>query len=148
MSQSRPELELPCRYCNAPNELGSSECWLCQRRGWRPLTGLSPIHEPAIRPRPRPITTIGSLMIVIAVIAVFLALVVVAPPAAVALMISAVPAWIVTEFKDYRRRRWGGDGYSPGEKAALFLGLTLLFPIGCGAILIAVVVVCTSLFVR
>lgn len=146
MSQSRPELELPCRYCNAPNELGSSECWLCQRRGWRPLTGLSPAYESPIRVRPRPVTTIGKLMIVIAVIAVFLALAVLAPPVAVALTVSAVPAWIVTEFRDFRRRRRGEEGYSPGRKFALFLGLTLLFPMSCGAMLIALFVLCVALY--
>ncbi|MHB1560633.1 MAG: hypothetical protein ACYC61_24535 [Isosphaeraceae bacterium] len=144
MSQLGPKREIPCRYCHAPNDPGSSECWLCQRRGWRPLTGLSPAYESPIRVRPRPVTTIGKLMIVIAVIAVFLALAVLAPPVAVALTVSAVPAWIVTEFKDYRRR--GGGGYSPGRKFALFLGLTFLFPIFCGATLIAVVVLCVALY--
>lgn len=146
MSQPGSEREIPCRYCNAPNDPGSSECWLCQRRGWRPLTGLSPAHESPIRVQPRPVTTIGKLMIVIAVIAVFLALEVLAPPVAVALMVSAVPAWIVTEFKDYRRRCRGEERYSPGRKFALFLGLTILFPIFCGAALIAVVVLCIALY--
>ncbi len=146
MSQPRPEREIPCRYCHAPNDPGSSECWLCQRRGWRPAPGAAPAYESPIRVGPRPTATIGGLMIVIAMIAVFLAVAaVLAPAVAIALLVSAVPAFIVTEFKDSLRRRRGEEGYSLGQKVAWFIGLTILIPVTCGAVLIGVVVLCIAL---
>ncbi len=139
-----PTPRFNCRFCNAPNDPGSSECWLCQRRGWQPNMGPSPAFGTTIRPQPAPRMTIGGLMIVIAVIGVLLGLMVLVPPVAIVLIISAVPAFIVTEFKDFRRRRNGVAGLTTLQKAGWFIGLTVMIPVTCGAALIAVVLVCMS----
>ncbi len=128
MSQSQPSTEgkICCWYCNAPNDPGASECWLCRRRGWRHLAGLSPPCESPTRKRARLVRTIARRMIVIAVIAVLLGPAALVPAVWVPmvlffLVISAVPAWIVTECKNSRRHERGEEVYSPGRQLAVFI---------------------------
>jgi sterol desaturase/sphingolipid hydroxylase (fatty acid hydroxylase superfamily) len=82
-------------------------------------------------------------MVVIAAIGVALAIFVVAPPLAVVLLVSAVPALFVTEFKTYRRRR-RGEPVSGWQRLVWFLGFTILIPIVLVALAICLIGLCIA----
>jgi hypothetical protein len=82
-------------------------------------------------------------MVVIATIGVALAIVVLAPPLAVVLLVSAMPALFVTEFKTYRRRR-RGEPVSGWQQLVWFLGFTILFPIVLVALAICLIGLCIA----
>ena len=126
MSTGIPEPELPCWHCGAWNHRGSSECWLCQRRDWRKSPGLPP--SPTTRPTRGPLSSIASLMLVIAMSAVFLVVFMAAPPLAIALVVFALPAWAIVEVKASRRRRQG-ESMSGIEKTLWIVGLTIALPV-------------------
>lgn len=143
MAHSPPNLEPICWSCGAPNTPGSSECWLCQRRDWNRYTGL---RRRRLAPAPSgrgPLSTIGGWMVVIAVIGVALAILAVAPPLAAVLLVSAMPALFVTEFKTYRRRR-RGEPVSGWQRLVWFLGFTILFPIVLVALVICLIGLCIA----
>ncbi len=141
MAHSPPNLEPICWSCGAPNTPGSSECWLCQRRDWNRYAGLRRRRPAPASPGRGPLSTIGGWMVVIAAIGVALAILVVAPPLAVVLLASAVPALFVTEFKTYRRRR-RGEPVSGWQRLGWFLGFTVLLPIVLVALAICLIGLC------
>ena len=118
-----------CWGCGASNTPGSSECWLCQRRDWNRYRGPRRRHpSPPVLPRRRPLSTIASWMIAIAVIGVAIGLFREAPGVAVLLLVSVVPALAITELKARGRLR-RGDPMSAWERFARILALTILIPI-------------------
>jgi hypothetical protein len=137
---SEPPLGPTCWDCGAPNDPGSSECWLCQRRDWNRYPNLRRRRSTSER---GPFSTIGGQMIVIAGIAVSLALFVVAPAVGVVLLVFALPALFGTEFIAFRRRR-RGEPMSLGQRVGWFLGLMVLFPILLIALGVAAFAVCTA----
>ncbi len=142
-SGSAPRPETICWSCGAPNDVGSSECWLCQRRDWNRYPGIRR-RRPAPVPSGRgPLTTSGGWTVLIAAIGVALAIVVLAPPLAVVLVASAVPALVVTEFKVYRRRR-RGEPVSGWQRLVWLLGFTILFPILLVALVICLFAICMA----
>jgi hypothetical protein len=142
MGHEPPNPEPTCWSCGAPNDRGSTECWLCQRRDWsrypRLRTRLSP---PPALPERGPLSTIGGWMVLIAAIGVSLAILVLAPPLFVVLLASAVPALSLTEIRTYRRRR-RGEPVSGWQRLAWFLGLTILLPIVLVAVVICLFALC------
>ena len=143
MAHSPPNLEPICWSCGAPNTPGSSECWLCQRRDWNRYTGLRRRRLAPAPPGRGPLSTIGGWMVVIAAIGVALAIFVVAPPLAVVLLVSAVPALFVTEFKTYRRRR-RGEVVSGWRRLRWFVGYTVLIPLFTVALGICLFSICMA----
>jgi hypothetical protein len=141
--QPAPSPEPLCWGCGAPNNAGSSECWLCQRRDWNRYPNLRRRRSTSER---GPLSMIGGQMVVIAGIAVALALFVAAPAVGIVLLLSAVPALTTTEFIAFRRRR-RGEPMSLGQRVGWFLGLTILFPILLIALGIALFAICMA-FVR
>jgi hypothetical protein len=103
--QPRPTYEKPrpatiCRDCQATNDPGASECWLCGRRDWRgdpasPAT--KPVAETA--DRARLISFVETILIVLALAVVGAGAVRLAPGLGIAFLILLVPAWIITEKK-------------------------------------------------
>ncbi len=136
MSQQgrKPEPNLTCRQCGATNDLGASECWLCQSANWRGSPGTRPRYDDPRSPR----GSLGSIIawMILTALAVFCGISLKAPGLAVALMICAVPAWALTEFKAARRRRQD-EPMSGVERALWIVALTILIPI---VVLIALIV--------
>ena len=126
MSDPNPKPEPTCWDCGAPNDPGASECWLCQRRDWRGYRGVRPGY-PAPARRRGPLSTIGGWMILIAVIGVAVGIFREAPGLAILLLISVVPALIITEIKAYRRRR-RGEPMSGLDRLLWVLLLSILVP--------------------
>jgi hypothetical protein len=147
MSQAKlkPEPELRCWDCGAVNDRGSSECWLCQRRDWGVFRMSGEMRDPAPMPAPsRPITSIATLMIVIALTAVVFGVFRDAPGLAIAFLFFALLAWGMTELKASRRRRRGAP-MSGLEKAIWIAGLLILMPVLLMAALVAALfVICSS----
>jgi hypothetical protein len=139
-SGSRPTPDPTCWDCGAPNDPGSSECWLCQRRDWNRY----PDRRRGRPARQRgPLATIGGQMLAIAAIAVTMAICVLAPPVGVVLLISALPALFITEFMAFRRRR-RGEWVSGWQRFRWFIYLTIMIPILLVAVAIAVFAVCAA----
>jgi len=138
-----PRPEPTCWDCGAPNEPGSSECWLCQRRDWNRYP-----DRRRGRPAPRrgPLATIGGQMLAIAAVAVAMAICVASPPVGVVLLFSALPALFVTEFMAFRRRR-RGEWVSGWQRFRWFIYLTIMIPILVVALGLAVIGICTA-FIR
>ena len=91
-SDQKPKPEPTCWDCGAPNDPGSSECWLCQRRDWRFHRGVRPTDpERAARPR-NPLLTIGGCMALIAVIGVAAAIYPAVAPGVAALALNLTRA--------------------------------------------------------
>ncbi len=132
-----------CWDCGAPNDPGSSECWLCQRRDWNRYPALRRSRSASGPAERGPLSTIGGWMVLIAATAVALAIFVAAPWLIIVLSASAVPALFVTEFKAFRRRR-RGEPMSGWQRLAWFLGLTILFPILLVALAIMLFAICVS----
>jgi hypothetical protein len=131
-----------CWHCGAPNDAGSSQCWLCQRRNWRGIPSFRTRFSPPLDlPRRGPMSTIRGQMLVIAAIAVALAIVVLVPPMAIALLISALPAYFITEIKAIKRRL-RGDPMSAWVYAVTLVGFTILIPTVLAVALIALIIVC------
>jgi hypothetical protein len=82
-------------------------------------------------------------MVVIAAIGVVLALFILAPPVAIVLSGSAVPAMFVTEFIAFRRRR-RGEPMTGWQRFTWFFWLTLLFPILLIAVAVALFAICMA----
>jgi hypothetical protein len=135
--------ETICWSCGAPNDVGSSECWLCQRRDWNRYPGIRRRLAPAPSGR-GPLSTIGGWMVLIAGIGVALGIVVAAPPVAIGLVLSSVPALAITEFKAYRRRR-RGESVSGWQRLIWFVEFTILIPILLAALGIALILLCIAL---
>lgn len=79
------------------------------------------------RPRRRPMSTIAGWMWMIAAIGLALALFRAIPVAAILLMFTVVPAMVVTELVDHRRRRSGQPMFRE-QKVAWILALTIQIP--------------------
>ncbi len=118
-----PGPEPLCWKCGAPNAMGSSECWLCQRPDWNRY----PIgYRRPSPPRRRP--TIASGMIAIAAFAGTMALFRDSPGVAIFLIILALPAMLLTAAKA-RQRAAIGDPMPMIERVARCVGLMFLIPI-------------------
>jgi hypothetical protein len=142
----RPRSPEPiCWKCGAPNDLGSSECWLCQRRDWNRPAIRTRMTPPPERPRQSPLVSIGGWMVVIALIGVALAILVLAPPLFVVLLAAAVPALFITEFKTYRRRR-RGEWVSGWQRLRWFVGFILLIPVFTLAVVVCLFALCMVIF--
>ena len=139
MSQTKPSPEPACWDCGATNDPGSSECWLCHRGDWDKDPGIRWLPSGPDRPRRGPMLTIAGWMILIAVIGVAIGLVREVPGLGFLLLISVVPALVVTEVKARRRRR-RGEPMSGWERTFWLVGLTILIPI------LAVVALFVALF--
>lgn len=124
-----PKPEPRCWDCGAANDPGSTECWLCQRRDWNryPRLRTRPAPPPD-RPRRGPMSTIGGLMIGIAVLGLSIAIFREAPGLGLLLLVSVVPALAVTEVKARRRYRIG-EPMSVGERILRVVVLTIVIPI-------------------
>ncbi len=62
---SEAPLAPKCRHCDATNDSGASECWLCQRRDWRePSTARK---DSPSRPRDSPRAQFVGCMVIIAI---------------------------------------------------------------------------------
>lgn len=79
------------------------------------------------RPGHGPLSTIAGWMIAIAVIGLALALSRALPEAAILLMVTVVPATVVTELVDHRRRRRGQPMFRE-QKIAWILALSVQLP--------------------
>ena len=127
MSDSKPPRDLTCWDCGASNPLGSSECWLCQRRDWR--GGPDPHPRQTIPPTPRgPLFPTAGGMVSIALIAVFAWIFRAAPGVAIALVVWVLPPWAITAVQADRRRR-RAEPMCGLERAVWIVVLTILLPI-------------------
>jgi hypothetical protein len=141
----RGSREPTCWDCGAPNTPGSSECWLCQRRDWNRYPG---VRWPPPPPQRSPLATIAGLMVGIAIIGLAIAVFREAPGIGIVLVISLIPALLITTVKA-RRRRQRGEPMSTGEKLFRVVLLTVLLPIlFIVALGIAVGTICLFLSLR
>jgi ribosomal protein L40E len=70
LNPETPRYPLICRECGAENDPGASECWLCQRRDWRPDGASVPVKaaEPSGGPlsrRPIAIAIVAGTVVIL-----------------------------------------------------------------------------------
>ena len=147
MSDRKPDPGRICWDCGAPNDAGSSECWLCQRRDWNRYPDLQRRHGGRVPRRRGPFSTIAGLMVGVAVVAVAIGLFREAPGAAVLLLVCAAPALAITEAKARGRSR-RGDPMSIGERIVRVVALMILIPILVIVALVVALLVFCSLMPR
>jgi hypothetical protein len=127
MSIEKPMPDLTCWDCGVTNHPDASECWLCQRQDWRKFPGSQPRQTTSPPPR-GPHSSIANWMVLIAMVAVVTGVFRSAPGLSLVVLISVLPALIVTEIRASRRRRRNLP-MSGMEKALWIMGLTILIPV-------------------
>ena len=140
MSHSKPgrlEDQRVCGHCGAANDADARECWLCER----PIRRLM-MPEPSRRTdsttEPSPV----GCLLVTGVTALAVVLLSVAPGVGILLLVTVVPALLVTEFHARRRLRQGRP-MNRFERAAWTMLWVVFLPIVLAvALFIAVLVLC------
>jgi hypothetical protein len=151
MKPGPPKFVAVCPDCGAGNPEPATACWLCD----------GPLSPGVVKPQPRqglgpppPSSSalrLSSLMVTIALIAVFLGVAREAPGLAILLAIVATPALLVT-FSTAWRRRAAGFPMSTTEKTGTFLLTAVItvavilgvLAIAAVAIVAAVLVICSG----
>ena len=124
-ADEKPRPARICRECQATNDPGASECWLCGRRDWRgdpasPATKL--VAETA--PRSRLMSWVETILIVLALAIVGAGIVRLAPGVGIAFLILLVPAWVLSE----KRARSQKEPMSAHRKFGEILWRTIVIP--------------------
>jgi hypothetical protein len=128
------------------NHPGAAECWLCHRRDWREYFGPQHKQPLALAPRP-PLSSITGWMVLTALIAITLGVFQAAPGLGIMLMISVLPALLITEIRATRRLR-RGLSMSGAERVFSIVWLAILLPfLLVASIVIALFCYC-ALFAR
>ena len=118
-----------CPHCHAENPPGTLMCWIC----------LQPLAEPASRPpavpslAPQRTFSLGSLMLVIALIAVCFGVFRETPGLGVALVIVLAPAFLHTLRNVYRRKAEGRPMSAMEKFAVFFSALGMVMVVGTAA---------------
>jgi ribosomal protein L40E len=125
-AHEKPRSATICRDCQATNDPGASECWLCSRRDWRDP------NPAAIKPHAettsdaRLTTYVETILIGLALAIVGAGAVRLAPGLGIAFLILLVPAWAITE----KRSRSRKAPMSAHRKFANIVGTAILIPFG------------------
>jgi ribosomal protein L40E len=126
-AQEKPVSAPICRECRATNDPGASECWLCGRRDWR-ADPTSPTTKPRaekISDHPRLMSSLETILIVLALAVVGAGVVRLAPGLGIAFLILLVPAWATVEWAARRRNA----PMSAARRFFAILGVTILIPV-------------------
>jgi hypothetical protein len=125
---SEAPLAPTCRECGATNDVGASECWLCQGRNWKQPPGPRDRRPAPDRSERGSTPAIGGWLLLCAVIAVGIGLFREAPGVAIFLLVSLAPALFVTEMRVIRLRG-RGDSMPDLDRIAMVILLMIVIPI-------------------
>ena len=126
-----------CGHCGAANDADTRECWLCERPIWSRMTP-EPSRWADSIPEPPPVGCFVALSVTTLAVALFA----VAPGLGILLIVTAVPALLVTEFHARRRLRRGRPMYGFERIGWTLLWMVFLPILLSLALFIAVLVLC------